>query len=286
MAQTQASGASLYVDTIVSPSFKTAVAQIVQIPGVAGMENNTILFEFSREDPTGLADILEGCRFAAFVGYNICILRSSERHFGYRRSLHIWLNAGDLRNANLMILLAYILVGHPEWRGCEIQLLAAFDPERVDEAATRLTELVSAGRIPISVANIQRITMESGVSFEELVSTHSDTADLVITGLSLKKMVRDKGHFLAGIPGVHDVLFVHAGQAMLIATEEGDGNFAELLDAEDSLLRQEPKLEASAEEEAADAKAAANDPENGGALKPDAAPARATELPLPEPPTK
>ncbi|MBL0062920.1 MAG: hypothetical protein IPP40_15890 [bacterium] len=53
IAQTQASKASVYVDTIISTDFKTAVGQIVQIPGVSGMDNNSILFEFDREHPEG-----------------------------------------------------------------------------------------------------------------------------------------------------------------------------------------------------------------------------------------
>ncbi|MFQ5422062.1 MAG: amino acid permease, partial [Anaerolineae bacterium] len=44
--QGAASAAGIYVDTIISPSFKTAVAQIVQIPGISGLENNSLLLEF------------------------------------------------------------------------------------------------------------------------------------------------------------------------------------------------------------------------------------------------
>ena len=50
ISQAIVSKAGIYVDTIISPSFKTAVAQIVQIPGISGMENNSILFEFHEDD--------------------------------------------------------------------------------------------------------------------------------------------------------------------------------------------------------------------------------------------
>jgi hypothetical protein len=36
----------VYVDTIVSPSLRSALAQSLQVPGVSGMENNSVLFEF------------------------------------------------------------------------------------------------------------------------------------------------------------------------------------------------------------------------------------------------
>jgi hypothetical protein len=55
IAQTLESDASIYVDTIISPSFRTAVAQMVQIPGLAGMENNSVLFEIDEDDPSSIS---------------------------------------------------------------------------------------------------------------------------------------------------------------------------------------------------------------------------------------
>ncbi|MCB2200753.1 amino acid permease [bacterium] len=227
--QTEASEAGVYVDTIISPSFKTAVAQIVQIPGMAGMDNNSILFEFDKESPGELSDIIDGSHFAAIAGMNICILRSSERHFGYHRAVHVWLNPGDFRNANLMILLAYIIVGHPDWKRSEIKLFAAFEPRNMDEEVARLHDLIEQGRIPISSSNLQAVALEPDVPFDDLVAAWSNTADLVITGFSLKKMTRDKGSFLHGFRKVQDILFVRAGQDILITDDQGEGVGEDLL---------------------------------------------------------
>ena len=225
--QTEASEAGVYVDTIISPSFKTAVAQIVQIPGMAGMDNNSILFEFEKDNPENLPDIIEGCLFAAVAEMNICILRSSERHFGYKRSIHVWLNPGDFRNANLMILLAYIVVGHPDWKRAEIKLFAAFEPENMSEEVLRLHDLIEAGRIPISSSNLQAIALETDKPFDDLVAKYSHTADLVVTGFSLKKMTRDKGAFIRGFHGIQDLLFVRAGQEILIAEDVEEMGFGD-----------------------------------------------------------
>ena len=240
--QAQASKAAMYVDTIISPSFKTAVAQIVQIPGIAGMENNSILFEFHQSYPEDLKDIIDGCQFASVAGFNICILRSSERHFGYHRVIHIWLTPGDLRNANLMIILAYIIVGHPEWSDCEVKLFATCPPEKIGEESDRLKLLVAQGRILISPKNIQILTMAPDINFDEFVSMHSEAADLVITGFSLAKMKRDQGEFLKGFNKVRDILFVRATQEILI-TRSGD--------EEISLLDEEP-IEGMVNDESAD----------------------------------
>ncbi len=210
----------MYVDTIISPSFKTGVAQIVQIPGIAGMENNSILFEFRKEDDEELQDILEACHFAAVVGFNICILRSSDKHFGYRRNIHIWLTPGDIRNSNLMIILAYIMIGHRDWKNAEVRLFATFSPDEIEAKKKRLLQLVKRGQIPISPNNIQVLSLDPERRFDEFVSETSESADLVITGFSIAKTKQDKGEFLKGFEKIEDILFVRAGQEILITQDK------------------------------------------------------------------
>jgi len=212
------SRAGIYVDTIVSPSFKTAVAQIIQIPGISGMENNSILFEFHEDDQSDISDIVEGCQFAAIVDFNICVLRSSERHFGYRKRIHIWLTPGDYRNANLMIILAYIIMGHPDWKGCQIALFAAFEEKELNKEVKRLNDLIDRGRIPISQKNVQKIPWDKQkIQYENLVTEHSQNVDLVIMGFSLGKLTQEKGDFFKRFDNIKDILFVRAGQKIVIS---------------------------------------------------------------------
>jgi len=221
IAQAAVSKSSVFVDTIVSPSFKTAVAQVIQIPGISGMENNGILFEFQEDNPTEISDIIEGCNFASFVDFNLCVLRSSERHFGYKRNIHVWLTPGDLRNANLMILMAYILLGHPEWEGGEIDLYVAFEKKELNKEVIRLNRLIDKGRIPISHQKVKRIPWNKrSKSFELLVSENSNDADLVIMGFSVSKLQEDKGSYFKRFESINDVLFVRAGQQIAISDTE------------------------------------------------------------------
>jgi amino acid transporter len=215
--QVTASNAGIYVDTIISPSFKTAVAQIVQIPGIAGMDNNSILFEFSEDNTKNLPEIIEGCEFASVVDYNIAVLRSSERHFGYKRKINIWLTPGDYRNANLMIILAFILTGHPEWRKSQIEIFAVFDEKDLDKQVKKLNQLIDKGRIPISKKNVKSIPLNTmKTSYESLVSANSETADLVIMGFSLKKIIKEQGDFFKRFENIKDILFVRASQKIAI----------------------------------------------------------------------
>jgi hypothetical protein len=214
--QSRETNAGIYVDTIVSPSFKTAVAQIVQIPGISGMENNSILFEYHEDDREDINDIVDGCKFAAYVNFNTCVLRSSERHFGYRKNIHIWLTPGDYRNANLMIFLAYIILGHKEWRASEIELCVAFDEKEMEKEVAELYDQIDKGRIPFSKKNITKIPWDkNSVPYESLVTNHSEDVDLVIMGFSLKKIIQENGEFFKKFNNIKDLLFVRAGQEIV-----------------------------------------------------------------------
>jgi len=215
--QAQMSEAAIYVDTIISPSFRTAVAQLVQIPGISGLDNNSILFEFLEDETENLEDIIDASYFAAIAKFNICILRYSKRHFGYKNKMHIWLTPGDYRNAGLMIILGYIISGHPDWSQSEIELYAAFHQKEMKAEVDRLNDLIARGRIPISSQNVKQVPLSDNLDFEELVNQHSESADLVITGFSLKKAHQDGGDFLKGFERIKDILFVRAGQKILIA---------------------------------------------------------------------
>ncbi len=217
IVQSRASKSGIYVDTIISPSFRTAVAQIVQIPGISGMDNNSMLFEFHEDDHDEINDIIDGCQFAALVDYNICVLRSSERHFGYKNKINIWLTPGDYRNANLMILIAYIIMGHSEWRNCEIEIFAAFEEKELTKEFNRLSALIDNGRIPISSKNVKKVPWDAKVrTYESLVEEYSSTADLLIMGFSVKKLATGKGAFFRRFEKIKEILFVRADQQIAI----------------------------------------------------------------------
>lgn len=214
------SNSGLYVDTVVSPSFKTAVAQVLQMPGISGMENNSILFQYDKNDMFSLTNIIDGSNFSDIVDYNIFILRSSERRFGYKRKIHIWLNRKDFRNANLIILLSFIITGHPEWKNSEIEIFAAFDNKKIDTEVHKLNELIDKGRIPVSSKNIQKISWNMDKeSFEAIVESQSQNADLVIMGFGLEQLNKDNGEYLTKFSKISDILFVRAGQKILITEE-------------------------------------------------------------------
>ncbi len=208
---------AIYVDTMISPSMRSALAQALQIPGVSGVENNGILFEFSdRDDPEVLNEVRDGILMANAARINSLVLRHGEHFFGARSQLHIWLTWHDYQNANLMILLSYILVGNPDWHHAEIRIFAAFPQDEVKDQRARLNEMIATGRLPISRKNLRIIPTTDAVDFDRLVENRSANADLVILGFTEERMNEKGPELFQRLPFLRDVLWVSAQQQVVI----------------------------------------------------------------------
>jgi amino acid transporter len=215
-----ASRSNVYVDTMVSPSYTTAICQLVQLPGVSGKENNMVLFEFARGKEDGLADIVDNYQLVASLGFDVCILGSSARGFGYKRTLHVWVSPSDDENANLMILLAYIVLGHPDWRNGVINIFSIVPEEEMEEERVRLARLIKAGRLPISIINIELVPQEKGRDRRAIVAERSRDADLVVVGFRPEALRHKKSELFTGYQGVGNVLFVNASRGIELSKEE------------------------------------------------------------------
>ncbi len=214
---TLARDSALVVDTIVSPSLRTALAQAFQMPSVTGKEHNTTLFEFVANDGDELLDELrDGCNLAWDSHISPLVLRHGERFFGSRRNVHVWLTWHDYDNAPLMILLAYILLGHPDWSEAEIHIFAAFPQADVAEQRKRLIDLIETGRLPISTKNLRIIPTDEAVDFDRLVASLSANADLVFLGFIRDRLEGKGSALLRRHPALADVLFVSATERILI----------------------------------------------------------------------
>ncbi len=214
---TEETDSAIYVDTIISPSMASALAQSLQVPGVSGMENNTILFEFSVHDPPEVLDeVMQGCDLASAPRMNRLVLRHSDHFFGNRKNIHLWLTWNDYRNANLMILLAYILLGHPDWEEAEIRIFAAFPYQEVEAQTARLHEMIAEGRLPIARKNLQIIPTDDRVDFVSMVEKRSHAADLVILGFTEARLAEKGRDLFLRHPNLPDVLFVSAEETIFI----------------------------------------------------------------------
>lgn len=209
MARKQKS--TVYMDTIVSPSMTSALAQSLQVPGVSGLSNNAVMFEFSRNDPPEVcAGVVNNSLFAASTQMALLVLRHGDFHFGERQNIHIWLTWNDRENANLMILLSYILLGHPDWKDAEIRVFAALPEDQLEERKAIVKDLMAEGRLPVSEKNIRFLAINDVNAFRRLVARLSADADLVVVGFDLEGLEERRDAVFTNHPTLKDVLFVHA----------------------------------------------------------------------------
>ena len=217
------SKSNVFVDTMISPSFTSAVAQAIQLPSISGKDVNAMLFEFSRDNIEHVEDIIDNVSLIKAIEYDLCILGSTERGFGVRSSIHIWVTPGDLTNASLMILLGYVIMGHPDWRNASIKITAVFPEDEIDDYQQRLSKMVKEGRLPISVHNIELIEQKAEVSVKEIINQRSQDDDLIMIGLSYERLKQLGTEVFQGFDNVGNILFVNAAKEQKIDGEEDEG---------------------------------------------------------------
>ena len=215
--RSEISGAGIFVDSLICPSFDMALAQTLQMPGISGLPNNCVLLEFDKEHPEEVEETLRGARLAADSNFNVLVLRSAKYRFGYRSSIHLWMTEDNLSNAPLMLMLAYIIVGHPEWRRAEIRFFACLDSEHAEQETHHLSDMMAVGRLPISRQNVTSVCCATPEELEKEVAALSSKADLVIAGMTAGTLRTDQAEeSLRAFGGANDVLFVHSSESIVI----------------------------------------------------------------------
>ncbi|WP_367392130.1 amino acid permease [Lewinella sp. LCG006] len=206
----EASSSNIYVDTLISPSYTSSVAQVIQLPGIAGTENNLLLLEFSKHAPDDLDDIVDNFKLIRSVDFDVAILASSERGFGLKKEIHIWLTSKDFDNANLMILLAYVLLGHKDWGEAEIKIFALYPEATCEVERQHLYQLIEAGQLPISTQNIEIIARDPNLATLNVINEKSRDADLTILGFREEVVKHDGREVFLGYSNIGNILFVNA----------------------------------------------------------------------------
>lgn len=203
---------NVYLDTMISPSFTSAIAQAIQLPSVSGKDINMIFFEYSKQEPDNLHQIVENFTLARSAEMDICILGSSEKEFGFMNNIHIWITPGDIQNGNLMIMLAYVIMGHPDWKKAQIKIFSVFPEEEMVEQRRNLLELIKTGRLPISSNNMALITQKPDVNIKEIINDRSKDADLTIVGFRGEALKQLEDELFHGYDEIGNILFVNAAK--------------------------------------------------------------------------
>ncbi|MDO5524367.1 MAG: amino acid permease [Bacteroidia bacterium] len=200
----------VYIDTLISPSTTSAIAQSIQIPGIAGMENNMVIFEFLKSDPQNLDDIIDNFRMVNSGGFDVCILGTSRKQIFYKNGIHIWVRSFDTENTNLMILLGFIILGHPDWKKANIKLFNICEEKEITDVRNRMYELIESGRMPITANNIEILVRDPDMSIKEMINNHSRDVGLTLMGFDENSFNDNNTTMFHGFADIGNVLFVHS----------------------------------------------------------------------------
>lgn len=200
----------VYIDTLLSPSYTSAIAQMIQLPGISGMENNMVMFEFDKDRPEELEEIMDNLALVRAGKFDICILGSSTIPFDYKKDIHVWIRSTDQENSHLLILLSFIIMGHKDWRKSNIKIFDLCKQGTEGDTRTQLEELVTNGRLPITTKNIQIIPEDPGKGYKKLVLEKSRNAGLTLIGFREDAIKHQGTGLFTGFEDMGNILFVNS----------------------------------------------------------------------------
>ncbi len=200
----------LYIDTIISPSNTSAIAQAIQIPGISGMENNLVIFEFDKNSHENLPEIIDNISLVSAGNFDIGVLASSSKVINFKNGIHLWIRTIDTENANLLILLSFVILGHPDWRKADIKVFNLVKEHEFEDAKKHMKKLVVEGRLPITEKNIEVLIQDESISSKSLINEKSEDAGFTIIGFRLETLKHEKEKIFTGYNKLGNILFVHS----------------------------------------------------------------------------
>lgn len=201
---------SVFIDTIISPSNTSAIVQAVQVPGIAGMENNMLIFDFEKDDPEEIEVIIDNYRLVNAGEFDIAILGVSRKPVFYKNGIHIWISTFDEMNTNLMILTGFIMLGHPDWKKSNIRIHYVCKEEEVASVRQWMDELIRSGRLPIFSQNIEIVIRKEDVTMKSIINEYSSEAGITLIGFTAEDVKHNGKEVFDGYGDIGNILFVNA----------------------------------------------------------------------------
>ena len=200
---------NVYVDTLISPSYTSALAQVIQLSSISGKENNLILLEYCDDELESFEDIISNFNLLQATGYDVAILRSSNIKTEKNQEIHIWISSRDYKNSNMMILLGYMIHGHPDWKNAEIKVHTIYTSDKeLDIYRDRMFNFIETGRLPISPRNLYMVPQKEGESIKTIINKNSKSSDLTIIGFRNELVKKQKLEIFEGYNELGNILFV------------------------------------------------------------------------------
>jgi hypothetical protein len=205
-------GNTLYLDTMISPSYTSAIAQAIQAPSISGMENNMVLFEYEKHAPEEIERILDNISLVKSGNFDVCVYAQSDRKIRTAGGIHVWVRDADESNTNFMILLGYIIMSHPDWKHSRIKIFITSRNSELSTVKHGIEKRIAAGRLPITMFNTEIVVMQEEQSFSEVVAQYSQNAALTLIGFKEEYIKNNPMKFFTDFAEIGDIVFVSATQ--------------------------------------------------------------------------
>ncbi|KAA3636039.1 MAG: hypothetical protein DWP97_03555 [Calditrichaeota bacterium] len=161
------------------------IADVSQANGIAGFASNTIILGWPK-DPKMMVDFLITTQRLEKIKKSVVVGKINPQHIfpvrKTKREIHVWWG-GLKQNGDLMLLLAYLLIRNPEWRGAELKILCASSNEFAQENTKRYLETMLRDIRIDAECDVFIKSKDQNIS--DLIQTRSATADAVFLGLAI-----------------------------------------------------------------------------------------------------
>lgn len=187
--------------------------QVTQSYGMGNFESNTVLAGWPRKRDR-LEAYFHMCRDLSALDRSLLLMHyDEERSFGDARLVHVWWG-GLEGNGGLMLLLAFLITAHGEWRGAKVEVLTVVgDPAEQAEAEAALRKVLEAARLEAS----PRVLLRGDRAISDIMRVESREADLAIVGLRLPDEGSDLQLFYARmnamLSALPTALMVHSARS-------------------------------------------------------------------------
>ncbi len=179
-------GIQAFVRLVTAPEPFAGMEKLVEAYGIGPLVPNTVLVGDTQEvdSQDRFCQLVATCHSAK---RNVLILRTQPddyppitQQFLKRRRIDVWWG-GLQANGGLMLILAYLLRTSWRWRDANVRLnLVVPNANARDSAERNLNQIVKGLRIGAE----PRVIVADGRPFDDILTTTSRTADLVLLGLA------------------------------------------------------------------------------------------------------
>jgi hypothetical protein len=205
------SKSNVYVDTIISPSYTSALAQVIQLSSISGKGNNLILLAYEENEKERFIDIISNFKLLQSTGFDVAIYKTNEARINKMEEIHIWISSRDYENSNMMILLGYIISSHPDWKNVKIKVFSIYPNQgEFENYKKRMFSFIESGRLPISPLNLKMIPQNEYSGIKSIINKHSKKADLTIIGFRSEVVKKQKLAAFEGYEELGNILFVNS----------------------------------------------------------------------------